>query len=232
MIQEPNYWVDFWKNYGEKATDKDEQTQVLRTFNKQPISKKIWDFTLKDIQKQIGPCSEDLLLDLCCGNGLISRYFSPMVKNIVAVDISEDLLRSVNRFKYPNIELIAADIRNLNFDKCSFNKIIIYAGIQYLTLAETTNLFEKVYCWLKPGGIFFLGDIPNYNKRWIFYDNFERQRIYFENLKKGKEIVGTWFEPEFFEKLGSFVNFRDSMYLAQHSDLIYSSYRYDYKLIK
>lgn len=232
MIQEKNYWVDFWKNYGKVATDRDEQTQVLRTFNKQPISKELWEFTLKGIKKQIEPCSEDLLLDLCCGNGLISRYFSSMVKKIIAVDISKDLLRSVNRNKYPNIELVAADIRKLNYGECIFNKIIIYAGIQYLTLAETTDLFEKVYCWLKPGGIFFLGDIPNYNKRWIFYDNLERQRIYFQNLKNGKDIVGTWFDPEFFQKLGAFVNFSDSIFLAQHPDLIYSSYRYDYKLIK
>jgi ubiquinone/menaquinone biosynthesis C-methylase UbiE len=231
-MQKLNYWAEFWKDYAKGAIEKDEQIQVLRTLNKEPISKELWEFTLNYIKKQIEPNYNDMMLELCCGNGLISKYFSPIVKNITSVDISKDLINSIDYLKYPNINLVVSDIRKLHYDQSSFDKVIIYAGIQYLTLAETTELFEQVYRWLKPGGIFFLGDIPDYNKLWFFYNNPERQAVYFKNLKDGKDVVGTWFEPYFFEKLSSFVGFSDSMLIPQHPDLIYAKFRYDYKLIK
>ena len=232
MVKDVNYWAEFWKSYGKEATGKDEQTQVFRTFNKEPISKELWAFTLKCIEKQIEPSPDDVLLELCCGNGLISRHFSPMFKKVISVDVSEELIRSIDREQYSNILTVLSDIRELNFDDSSFNKIIIYAGIQYLTHAETTILFEQAFRWLKPGGIFFLGDVPDSNKRWVFYNNRERQSIYFQNLKEGKAIVGTWFESKFFEKLGVFVGFNNSVLIPQHPDLIYSKFRYDYKFVK
>ena len=232
MTQDPNYWTDFWGNYGKATAGKDEQTQVLRTLNKQPISKQLWEFTLKGIGEHIAPHSDDMLLELCCGNGLLSRYFAPMVKNVTSVDVSEHLVRIIDRKQYPNITPLVSDIRELDFDDLSFNKVIIYAGIQYLTYAETTVLFEQVYRWLKPRGIFFLGDVPDYFKRWVFFNNPERQAIYFQNLKDGEAIVGTWFEPEFFEKLGTFAGYNNSVLLPQHPDLIYSKFRYDFKLVK
>ncbi len=232
MMQQSDYWAEFWKSYGKEASTKDEQTQVLRTFNKEPISKTLWKFTLQGIERQIAPRSDDTMLELCCGNGLISRYFSPKVHTVTSVDISDDLLRSIDCLEYPNIKLVSSDIRELNYEDCSFSKVIIYAGIQYLTLAETTKLFERVYRWLKPGGIFFIGDIPNNDKRWIFYNTPERQVVYFQNLKEGKDVVGTWFSPDFFEKLSEFVGFSSSDIIPQHTDLIYSSFRYDYKIKK
>ncbi len=232
MTQEQNYWTDFWDNYGKETVGKDEQTQVLRTSNKQPISKELWEFTLKGIEKQIEPSSDDVLLELCCGNGLLSRYFAPMVNNVTSVDVSEDLIQNIDRKQYPNLVALVSDIRELDFDDLSFNKVIIYAGIQYLTYAETTILFEQVYRWLIPGGIFFLGDVPDYFKRWVFFNSTERQAIYFQNLKDGKAIVGTWFEPEFFEKLGTYAGYSNSVLIPQHPDLIYSKFRYDYKFVK
>ena len=232
MTQKSDYWPEFWQNYGKEAADKDEQTQVLRTLNRQPISRQLWEFTLKCIEEQIRPTPHDVLLELCCGNGLLSRHFAPMVRNVVSVDVSEDLIKFIDPEHCPNIKPLVSDIRELDFDDLVFDKVVIYAGIQYLTHAETTVLFERVYRWLKPGGIFFLGDVPDCRKRWVFFDSPERQATYFENLKDGKAIVGTWFDPEFFEKLSTYAGFGSAELIPQHSDLIYSKFRYDYRLVK
>jgi cyclopropane fatty-acyl-phospholipid synthase-like methyltransferase len=225
-------WIEFWKKYGQDSKGNSEQEQVLRTINKSPISNELWEFTLGKLAEQIEPNIDDSLLELCCGNGLISRYFSSTCKKITSVDISENLITMIDSKKYPNINTQISDIRDIVFPDHHFTKIIIYAGIQYLTLAEATNLVEKVFQWLKPGGYFYLGDIPNYKKLWEFYNSSERKAIYFQNIKEKKSIVGTWFEPNFFKYLSEFVGFKKSFYLPQHPDLIYSNYRYDYKLIK
>jgi SAM-dependent methyltransferase len=231
-MEKSDYWIDFWKNYGKESKEDDPQKQVLRTINQDSISEELWKFTVKEIEEQIEPNIDDRLLELCCGNGLISRYFSPLCKHITSVDVSEDLVALIDKNQYSNIEPIVSDIRNLDFTDKVFSKVIIYAGIQYLTLSESVILLEKVFRWLKPGGCIFLGDIPNYNKKWEFYNNSERHFIYFKNLKEGKSIVGTWYEPSFFKNLSRVLGFRKSIFLPQNSKLIYSNYRYDFKLIK
>jgi len=231
-MSDTKYWAEFWKEYGRGADNQDEQTQVLRTLNKQPISQELWEFTLESIEREIEPDVDDALLELCSGNGLISRHFSSKMKNIVAVDISPDLVKSIDADKYRNIEAVVSDIRDLDYESARFDKIIIYAGIQYLSLKESLLLFEKVYAWLKPGGIFFIGDIPDQEKRWVFYNTPQRQADYFNNLRADRDVVGTWFEADFFDRLCTYVGFSQGILLPQADELIYSKFRYDYKAIK
>jgi len=232
MSNKVDYWVDFWNIYTKNSKAQDEHSQVLRTLNKEPISNDIWEFTLSTIENAIEPKKDDDLLELCCGNGLISRYLSPKVKNITAVDISVELINTIDTNKYLNIKAIDSDIRCLTYDDKSFDKIIIYAGIQYLNYSETIKLFEQIYTWLKPGGILFLGDIPDKDKLWAFYNTLEREAVYFNNTKEEIDVVGTWFEKDFFNKLGDFIGFSTGEVMEQDKKLIYSNFRYDFKLIK
>ena len=232
MSSNEHYWAEFWKTHGKENGAKSEQEQVLRTSNKVPIKADLWNFTLEELDKHINPDPKDRMLELCCGNGLISKHYSPRVASIVAVDVSEDLLRSIDRDAFPNIKPEVADIRALQYEQGRFDKIVIYAGIQYLTHAEATELLERASSWLNPGGVLFLGDIPNAHRKWNFYDSTERQAVYFDNLKQGRDIVGTWFEPDFFSNLGPYAGFSQSSFLDQHPDLIYAHFRFDFKFIK
>lgn len=231
-MKQSDYWIDFWKRHGKESKEDDPQKQILRTINQDSVSEEVWEFTVKEIEEQIEPNVEDRLLELCCGNGLISQHFSPLCKHITSVDISKDLVALIDNIQYPNIEPIVSDIRNIDFADKVFSKVIIYAGIQYLTLSESVILLEKVFRWLKPGGYIFLGDIPNYNKKWEFYNNSERHSIFFKNLKEGKPIVGTWYDPLFFKNLSRVIGFSKYIFLPQNIKLIYSNYRFDFKLIK
>lgn len=232
MTDENTYWIDFWNSYSKNHKNDDEHSQVLRTLNKKPISNGLWEFTLSNIEDIINPNINDKLLELCCGNGLISRYLSPKVESIISIDISKDLINNINIEKYTNIKAISSDIRYLKYKNESFDKIIIYAGIQYLTHVETIKLLEQMYLWLKPGGIVFLGDIPDKSKFWNFYNSKDRESVYFENAKKGIDVIGTWFEKDFFIKLSDFVGFSSAEIIIQDDRLIYSNFRYDLKLTK
>lgn len=232
MSNQNDYWINFWNTYTKNSKEQDEHSQVLRTLNKEPISDDIWKFTLTTIEKAIEPKKDDDLLELCCGNGLISRHLSSKVKNITSIDISIELINTINTNQYPNIKVKDSDIRCLSYEDKSFDKIIIYAGIQYLTHSETIKLFEQIYAWLKPGGIFFLGDIPDKKKLWEFYNTLEREAVYFNNAKEEIDVVGTWFEKDFFKKLSNFIGFSTAEVIEQDKKLIYSNFRYDFKLTK
>lgn len=225
-----DYWIHFWNEYAASSVNKDEQSQVLRTLNKKPISKKLWEYTLTKIDETFKVIEGDYVLDLCSGNGLISKHFVDKGALVVAVDVSKNLLNNLKDIK--EIETINLDIRKLKFDKSTFDKIIIYAGIQYLNDRETVHLMHNIYAWLKPNGIVFIGDVPDLSKRWNFYDTKERQKVFYDNLLTGKNIIGNWFEREWFENLTSYIGFKEGFFLVQNKKLLNANHRFDYFYIK
>jgi len=225
-------WTSFWTERSKNIQYQDDQTQVLRTYNGEPISNELWQFTLAVMEKHIQPQQSDIVLELCCGNALISRFLSSKVNKIYAVDISIDLLNTTDRGLYPNIQFIHSDIRCLDFEAEKFDKIVFYAGVQYLTHGEAVILLEQLSHWLKPKGLLFIGDIPDSSKRWTFYNNASRKSVYFDNIKNNTDVVGTWFEKEFFEHLTPYTNFQCSAFIEQHPSFIYSHFRFDYIFTK
>ncbi len=229
---ENNYWIDFWADYSVSSKGKDEQARVLRTLNKKSISSEKWEFALQHIKDSLEINAEDSVLDLCCGNGLITKYIAPSCASVTAVDILQDLLHDIDTVQYSNVKTICSDIRKLHFKEEQFSKIFLYSSLQYLTHSETVSLFENIYRWLKKDGIAFIGDIPDMGKLWVFFNNKERESIYFQSVKEQKEIIGTWFNKEWLLKLAVFAQFKEGTIIEQDPEMIYSFFRYDMKLVK
>lgn len=221
-----NYWIDFWENHGRDSKGKNKQFQVLRTLDKKPISEELWDFTKNFINDKFSILPQDKVLDLCSGNGLFSNYFVSKGATVVSVDTSKDLLNEIKDIK--NIETIHSDIRNVHFEPRTFDKIFLYAGIQYLDNKEALILLKNCFDWLKPGGLIYIGDIPDLNKQWEFYNTLERQQVYFNNLLNNISIVGNWFLRSWFENLTYYLGFEKGIYVEQDKRLIYSKYRFDF----
>ena len=54
--------------------------------------------------------SNDRLLELCCGNGLMTRYLAALVEHVYAVDFVEHLISHACRFRAaPNVHYVCAD---------------------------------------------------------------------------------------------------------------------------
>lgn len=226
-----DYWKNFWNN-SKIIKDIHPQKQVARTINKVPIGSKEWQKTLDYILTVIEIKPNDELLDLCAGNGLITIPFAKKCRHVLAVDISKGLLSNIDNSKNPNILIQVHDIRTLKLNEDFFSKIIMYAGIQYFTEKETVLLFEKVHRWLTDNGLFFVGDIPDVDKLWNFYNTSERKKAYFESVKFEKPIIGTWFKKEFMVRAAEYAGFSKSRVLVQQKYQINSRYRFDVLLRK
>jgi len=220
------YWIDFWKEYTTNILHKDQHSQVLRTFNKKPISERLWDFTLSKIDEVFTVKKDETVLDLCSGNGLLAKHFLNKGASVVAVDVSEELLVNISNIK--GIKTINSDVLQIDFEENSFDKIILYAGNQYFNYKESVVLLKNIQKWLTPGGIAFVGDIPDLKRRWTFFNTDERRRIYFDNLLDDKAIVGTWFEKEWFDYVTNYIGFKKGKFLEQDPKLIYAKFRFDY----
>ena len=230
--EQDNYWVEFWKEYTKKNTQKDEQSQVLRTCNKTPIDRNSWKNTIKEVFAYLNLNSEDIVLDLFGGNGIFAKELSKKCKSVTIIDVSKELLNNINTTEYCSIIPIQNDVRNISLPANSYTKVLIYAGIQYLSKKETVELISKVFDSLKKEGVCFIGDIPDEKKMWKFFNNKERESICFQSIIENKPIIGTWFNIEWLEKLASFIGFSEANPKPQKEEMIYSHFRFDLLLKK
>ncbi|MDB2423482.1 class I SAM-dependent methyltransferase [Paracoccaceae bacterium] len=227
-----DYWVKFWREHGAASNNSHPQKQVLRTFSKLPIDEKRWELTLGKVHQQMKMKEGHRFLDLCCGNGLFARHFSEYCARLLAVDISPDLLRNLQKLEQDGLEVLEADMRKVDFPENTFDRILCYAAVQYLDLAETVKLFERMAFWLEPGGILYIGDVPNHKRLWQFFDTEERQATYFRNIRDHEAIVGTWFEPEWLRRLGLYAGFSEVRIIDQPEYMIYHTFRYEAVLVR
>lgn len=227
-----DFWRVFWTTHAHATLAEPLQIQVLRTLDKQPVSEKEFQDILNVIDERMAINQNDVVLDLCCGNGLITTHLASRCKEIIGVDFARELSLQIDQVKYPNISVIIEDVRKVQFEQETFDKIIIYAGIQYLSPKESIYFFESVIKWLKKGGLFFIGDVPNQNCLWDFSNSPERQAAYFDALKNDTPLIGTWFEPQWLKNLGIYVGFKEADILPQPASLPYSHYRFDALFVK
>ena len=221
-----NYWSDYWRDSLPQNNSND-QSQVLRVRNKKPIDDLKWNFTVKDVESRLNLKITDSMLDLCCGNGLFTDAFSSKVNSISAVDISHLLIDKLKKRNLSNVDIILSDMRNVDFKIATFSKILWYAGIQYLDESDIVNLVFKLRKWIKPSGIIMIGDIPDKNKIWNYFNNEDRKNVYFQGLSNKQPIIGTWIDKKWINELFLSAGFNNIKIIDQHPDLIYSDFRFD-----
>ncbi|MEM1142832.1 MAG: class I SAM-dependent methyltransferase [Pseudomonadota bacterium] len=227
-----DHWTAFWTRSGRDSDGQDAQSRVMRTENKQPISVDRWNSTVAYILDKFPINRDARLLDICAGNGLFSRQFAEQGATVHAIDISPDLLAAIPVDRYPKLSTQCADMRDLSFPQDEYSHIFLYAGIQYLTYAEAIELLRKCQKWLLPGGRMMIGDVPDQERLWHFYNNAERRNTYFTHAVKGEDIIGTWFEKSWLENLAEHAGFSSVVTQNQPPDQIYAHYRYDAFLTK
>ncbi|MFT7677000.1 MAG: ubiquinone/menaquinone biosynthesis C-methylase UbiE [Planctomycetota bacterium] len=226
-----HYWSKFWVEHGSASADAHPQAQVFRTLHREPIEQAKWEDTLAHISTSLAPGEQDRLLDLCGGNGLIAGALAKQCKDVVVVDISDGLLAHAGD-RGANVRCLQGDMRAVEFEDGSFERVLCYAALQYLTLDEAVALFERVYRWLTPGGSFFVGDIPDAGRQWEFFNSPERRSGYFSKLQVGEPIVGTWFDRQWVSHLAAHAGFTGVEAVDQPESQIYSWFRFDLSCTK
>ena len=92
------------------------------------------------------------LLDLGCGSGRDSAYFSSLGLEVTAVDGSEELCKRVKANH--GIEALCINFEDISFD-AEFDAIWACASLLHVKKADIPNIMKKVSTSLKPGGILY-----------------------------------------------------------------------------
>lgn len=135
----------FWDNAAEK-------------YSKSAVgNEKVYQEKLEATQKYFTEESE--VLELACGTGSTSIHHAPLVKHILATDISNSML-DIGRGRaseagIENITFQQATVENLEAQPASFD-VVLALNILHL-IEDPVAAVNKVSTLLKPGGYFVTG---------------------------------------------------------------------------
>ena len=219
------YWQDHWEKH-DKLNQLNPQMQVARTKLGEPISQDDWKLSCEHIMNQVQPRKSDKVLDLCCGNGLLTACLIDHVASVVAVDFSQKLL---DNFIVSNdrITIHTYDILTFNFGKLQYNKILLYFAAQHFSEQTMMRILHKAHMALLPGGIFLIGDVPDASRKWNFYSKPEYRSFYFSALENDEYPVGTWFDKEFFQYAAEYLGYELTKIQDQPEFMLNSNHRFD-----
>jgi 2-polyprenyl-3-methyl-5-hydroxy-6-metoxy-1,4-benzoquinol methylase len=225
----------YWKNYYDLNSQQFGGSllkQVGKTVNGQEIPEDQVNLIIENIISVLQLNAEDSVIDLCCGNGLITRRLAPIVKKVLAVDFTVGLIETAKKYNnYLNIEYINSDILDIEPKYLiGLKKIIMYEALQHFSKEQLCALLETLKN-LDAGSLFFLGSIPNKKKLNSYYDTKEKLAFYLQRENEGKPHIGQWWQIEDIEELVSNYGFK-ATYLSQLPALYTSYYRFNVLLEK
>jgi SAM-dependent methyltransferase len=203
-------WLEFWNNYrGSQAHCEDDLfVQVGKTINKEPINRSIFSAMILRLRAQLQLGCGDHLLDLCCGNGLVSYELAKYVRRVTAVDFSEHLIRSALEMKWaPNIKYVCNDVSKPLDDLADSvpNKILMNDALAYFEPGTLRSMLSNFIDSLDGAPmVLLITGVPNYDLRWNFYNTPERKARFLESEANGggdNDGLGRWWQTDEIESL-------------------------------
>ncbi len=118
----------------------------------------------KAIIAAITPHNSMNALEFGCGTGLVTLEMSPLVKKLVAVDTSTEMMNALQQkikaFEISNIETVCLDLLSPSVaDVYQGTFDLIYASMTLHHIADTAGFLNRIASFLSPGGTIALADL-------------------------------------------------------------------------
>lgn len=222
-------WRIYWNSAPAAVGEFEHLRQVGKTVNGRPVPESLLDSMTADVVRALRIDERDRMLDLCCGNGLLTFRCAKHCSCILGVDFSEPLIRIARtHFSAPNIEYLLSDALALppSILREGFSKILLYEAIQHLTTEEAERLLGALRESPCAGAPVLLGSIPDRERIWNFYDTRERREEYDRRFRDGTEAIGHWWTPSEIIELGRRRGYEVEI-LSPDPELHVAHYRFD-----
>ncbi len=217
-----------WKNYWDPAAEASNSlSQVGRLNANQEIA--ISDaakyiIRLLDLQK------DEQILDVCCGNGLITGYISNTGFKVTGIDLSQNLINQAKQ-NYPHIHFEQQNALSFNLNT-KFDKIYLAFSFQYFDSYDLgKKVIENLILHANSGAKILLTDIPDKNRWGIFYNSFLKKVFYFKQKLTGKQTMGKFWSEKELIKICDELSVVGKL-LVQPTHLPYQHYRFDFMVTK
>ena len=222
-----------WEAHWREAPARFEPTQFLeqvgKTVAKKPVAEQQIGWIVEGVRARLDLSPDDRLLDLCCGNGLLTARFSAACRRVTGVDYSEPLLAVARAHNSPeNVEYLRGDARELGalLAGRSFDKVVMYEALQHFTPREVEGMLRQLAALLAEGAPVLLASIPDRARLWTFHDTLRRRWDFVRRSLRGDPAIGTWWRREALADLAERNGFACEA-LDQDARLYTAHYRFD-----
>ena len=134
-------------------------------------------------------------LDIGCGAGVPVALALSKRCDVIGVDISEAMVE-LARTNAPSARFIREDIMSLEFEPSTFDAVTAFYSIFHIPREEHATLFERVHCWLKPGG-YLLCTLTHHDEPAYTEDDFFGITMHWSNyglLEYRRILAGVGFD--------------------------------------
>lgn len=139
----------------------------------------------KDLEKLIALAAitgDETALDVATGGGHTANALAPLVRRVVALDLTPEMLAAAKAFiegnGHDNVDFVQGDAEAMPFPDGSFD--IVACRIAPHHFPHVERFIAEVHRVLKPGGQFLLDDnvAPEDDESDAFYNTLEKKRDY------------------------------------------------------
>ncbi|MGO9559026.1 MAG: class I SAM-dependent methyltransferase [Acidimicrobiales bacterium] len=118
---------------------------------------------VNQVVEQAAATPEEHAVDLGCGSGQVTLALAPKVASILAIDISDKMIRllvdNAEAAGITNVQGRATPVEKLEFAPSSIDVIVSNYALHHLRDADKPVLVQRAYGWLRPGGRLVIGDM-------------------------------------------------------------------------
>lgn len=193
-------WQTFWNDHPAAVAETDFLVQVGHTIDGKPYDATQFTAMVNQMRSGLDLGRDDSLLDLCCGNGIITRQLALHCRKVIGADFSNVLIeRAITHHSAPNVRyriLDAVTLETAEFPgEGPFSRIGMYAALQHFRIDQLEALLRGMLVHAASGAIFFIGGVLDQRRIDAFLDTAGKRQAYEAYRASGRDRLGTWWQP-------------------------------------
>ena len=201
--------------------------QVGKTIRGVEVAPEQVELIVNTIVHKLGLNASDTLVDLCCGNGLLTSRLAMYSGEVIGVDFSAGLLEVARSISIAaNIQYVRMDVTELSESIIEFGgKYSMYEALQHLSPDDFEHILNQL--GHRDGPIkFFVGGVPDQTCLRRFYVSDNDYSFYLEREASGRPHLGRWWTRNELRQAAKRAGFELKI-IPQPPELYTSHYRFD-----
>jgi SAM-dependent methyltransferase len=168
--------------------------QVRRTIGGQPVDENQVEMIVEALLLYLELKPDDILLDLCCGNGLLTNRVFERCAGGVGVDMGEYLISIARKHfeKTPCRKYVVSDVESFvdnELEPERFTKALCYASFAYLSNESAGRVLNALRHRFHNITRLVLGNLPDKAMSRAFFD----AKSYVDGIEDDHEtVLGRW----------------------------------------
>jgi SAM-dependent methyltransferase len=186
--------LQLYDEHAKRCAPTDLLGQVRRTVGGEPVDERQIDFIVASVLRNLEIEERDVLLDLCCGNGLITNQIFKACSGGVGVDLGSYLIgiAKANFERLPERAYVVDDVEHFAATAVApgrFTKALCYGSFMYISDSAAVKVLRDLHDRFENVTRVLLGNLPDKARlRDYFADD-----TYVEGIENDHEATtGRW----------------------------------------